>query len=201
MKNNNEFIRFEGGRFKLGETKEPVTVEPFGMSAYLVTNHEYEEFDSKHQRNKYSDQDDQPVVNVSWQDAVDYCRWLSKKTDNVYHLPTEAEWEFAASGGGQREYPWGNEQPTPERANYANNLGKTSPVGSYPDGATPEGLYDMAGNVWEWCADWYDTHKYSRVIRGGAFVNHPDLLCCAIRLRNLPHNRDVIVGFRVVCGL
>jgi len=213
----NRFVRFEGGRFSLGEIelfgrlkgkkfkmKKTVDIKPFEMSIYPVTNGEYEEFDPSHRekRNEYSDQKDQPVVYVSWDEAVKYCRWLNEKMGDNYRLPTEAEWEFAASGGGKRQYPWGNGEPTPERANYyKSKIGKTTPVGSYPLGMTSEGLFDMAGNVWEWCADWYDKEKQSRVVRGGAFVvDRPDLRC-SNRVKNDPHNRGDIVGFRVVRGV
>jgi len=95
------FIYFKGGSFQIGETGQKVEIKPFEMSNFLVTNIEYEKFDPAHRkkRNKYSHQDDQPVIYVSWQDAVNYCQWLSRQTDKQYSLPTEAEWEFAASGG------------------------------------------------------------------------------------------------------
>ena len=198
-------VSFQGGTFQLSETGKTVEVNPFAMSIYPVTNREYEEFDPSHRekRDKYSDQDDQPVVYVSWEDANSYCQWLSKETGRNFRLPTEAEWEFAASGGGQRKYPWGNEGPSPKLANYfASEIGKTTPVGSYPLGKTPEGLFDMAGNVWEWCDDWYDEDKKEpgRVVRGGSFGNNQNDLRCAARLRlNSPDDRAVHWGFRVVC--
>jgi len=195
-----DFIRIEGGTFKLGETGKEVTVEPFEMGVFPVTNREYEEFDPQHGRCSYSDQDNQPVVYVSWEDAVKYCQWLSEKTGRQYRLPTEAEWEYAASGGGKREYPWGDEEPTPKRANYyASKIGKTTPVGSYLP--TPEGLYDMAGNVWEWCSDWYDAEEITRVLRGGSFNLIPVVLRCAFRYRFNPHDRLNFFGFRVVRGV
>jgi len=179
-----------------------IEMPSFYLAKHPVTNREYEEFDPAHKdiRDQYSDQDDQPAIYVSWEDANNYCKWLSKKIGKKYRLPSEAEWEFAASGGGKREYPWGNEKPTPERANYDSNLGKTTPVGSYPLGMTPEGLFDMAGNVWEWCSDWYDKDKDRRVVRGGSWYAFEDLLPCSFRLRNDPVYRDAVVGFRVSFG-
>jgi len=180
-----------------------IEMPSFYLAKYPVTNLEYEQFDPAHKekRNEYSDQDDQPAIYVSWEDANNYCKWLSKKTGKKYRLPTEAEWEFAASGGGKREYPWGNEKPTPERANYDPNLGKTAPIGSYPLGMTPEGLFDMAGNVWEWCADWYDKNpKNGHVVRGGSWFLTVFNLLCSYRLWNYPVYRYSYVGFRVACG-
>ena len=197
-----DFIHFNGGTFRLGETGTEVIVKPFEMGIVSVTNLDYEEFDPQHckKRNEYSDRGDQPVVNVSWEYAIRYCQWLSEKTGIEHRLPTEAEWEYAASGGGKREYPWGDEEPTPERANYsASKIGKTTPVGSYPP--TPEGLFDMAGNVWEWCGDWYDKGEIYRVLRGGSFNYGPDYLRCANRVRYYPHFRYFYVGFRVVRGV
>jgi len=198
------FVYFKGGKFKMGDTGKTTEVKPFEIAIKPVTNREYEEFDPSHRekRDKYSDQDDQPVVYVSWEDTNKYCQWLSKKTGQNYRLPIEAEWEFAASGGGTREYPWGNEEPTPEHANYnESKIGKTTPVGSYPLGLTPEGLFDMAGNVWEWCADWYDESKDSRVLRGGAFGNVREILRCAVRGWLNPLSRIDNFGFRVVRAL
>jgi len=196
-----KMIKFPGGTFRLGETGEEVSVKPFAMCIYEVTNAEYEALFPEHQRCEYSDQDNQPMVYVRWEEAVAYCQRLSEQTGKLYRLPTEAEWEFAASGGGQRMYPWGNEKPSPKLANYYNSrIGKTTPIGSYPLGATPEGLHDMAGNVWEWCGDQFDEEQGGRVVRGGSFCDFQYVLRCAARYWVNLHYRLSLVGFRLVCG-
>jgi formylglycine-generating enzyme required for sulfatase activity/energy-coupling factor transporter ATP-binding protein EcfA2 len=148
--------------------------------------------------------EDQPVVGVSWYGARAYCLWLSmlesggEKT-TLYRLPTEQEWEYSAAGSEGRIYPWGNTpEPTSKHANYGENEGATTPVGRYPDGATPEGLYDMAGNVWEWMDDWYDSDKKRKALRGGSWGNAPENLRCRARLNYIPDLRYISLGFRVV---
>ena len=153
--------------------------------------------------------DDQPVVSISWYAARAYCLWLSLLESNgevsvLYRLPTEKEWEYAAAGKKGRQYPWGNAEPTKMLANYDSNEGATTPEGRYPDGATPEGLYDMAGNVWEWMEDWYDKNtsdeyiSSARALRGGSWGNIPGDLRCAARSGGRPAVGSGGVGFRVV---
>lgn len=152
--------------------------------------------------------EDQPVVRVTWFDAVTYCHWLAELHKNdpqsalhnpqfTYRLPTEQEWEWAASGG-KRKYPWGDEEPDETRANYGGNVGQTTPVGAYPAGATPEGLMDMAGNVWEWMENWYDKDEDWRALRGGSWGNAAGDLPCAARSNVNPALHWVYLGFRVV---
>jgi formylglycine-generating enzyme required for sulfatase activity len=100
-------------------------------------------------------QDSQPVVCVNWHGAQAYCEWVGAR------LPTEAEWEYAARGSQGHIYPWGNDAPSCDRANYGDCVGGTTVTGSYPSGATWCGALDMAGNVWEWVADWYDENYYA----------------------------------------
>jgi serine/threonine protein kinase/formylglycine-generating enzyme required for sulfatase activity len=107
-----------------------------------------------------------PVVYVTWAKADAYCNWLAVETGWDVHMPTEAQWEKAASwdpiAGVKYRYPWGDDDPTPALLNYQDSgLGRTTPVGSYPLGASPYGALDMAGNVWEWVADWYGQDYYA----------------------------------------
>ena len=101
------------------------------------------------------------MVNVSWDDAVDFCRWLSEATHRSFRLPSEAEWEKAARGSDGRIYPWGNQAPDEKRCNFGTKVGDTTPVGKYPDGASPCGALDMAGNVWEWTGSIYKPYPYA----------------------------------------
>ena len=147
--------------------------------------------------------DNQPVVSITWYAARSYCLWLSLvesegKHPDLYRLPEETEWEYAAAGKEGRTYPWGETDPAPKLANYNSNEGATTSVGSYPDGATPEGLYDMAGNVWEWMENWYDDDKNRKTLRGGSWYLDAELLACSSRGILNPSFWSNSYGFRVV---
>ncbi len=176
-----------------------------GFSDYLREQKELStRFRSRLDEDKRFNKEEQPVIGVSFYDARAYCLWLSLLETNcsnasLYCLPTEIEWEYAAGGKESRRYPWGKEEPSPSRANFNEYERATTPVGRYPKGATPEGLYDMAGNVWEWMADWYDENKGWRSLRGAYYNSKPDALRCSARGYDYPRSwGGVNVGFRVI---
>jgi formylglycine-generating enzyme required for sulfatase activity len=161
------------------------------------------------------------VVNVSWYDARDYCQWLSEVTGRGYGLPSEAEWEKGARGTDGRIYPWGNQWDATRCNSFESRLGKTTSVHAYPQGASPYGILDMAGNEWEWTRSLWGRsverpdHRYPyratdgrenvaagqeelRVLRGGAFDGSPRRARCASRYGDAPNYRYWSVGFRVV---
>jgi len=151
----------------------------------------------------------QPVVGVTWYAASAYCLWLSMLEGSTtrYRLPTAIEWEWAAGGKREtipqkvRDYPWPDDEGdiSVRLANYNGNVGATTPVGSYPDGATPEGLYDMAGNVWEGTDSWWDEKTRSfRVLRGGSWNFTAEYCRSADRGGDHPGGRSSGVGFRLV---
>jgi formylglycine-generating enzyme required for sulfatase activity len=221
-KDGTSMLLVPGGEFTMGSgsAMRQVQLDAFYMDKYEVTASRYEKFlraggrrepDNWHAVNLPKD-GNRPVTGVDWADAVAYCRWAGKR------LPTEAEWEKAARGTDGRLYPWGNEPPNPRLANYrkddsysSSSDGGVADVGSYEGGKSPYGLYDMAGNVWEWVADWYDDEYYrhgptrnppgpdsgdEKVVRGGSWSFQALSLLTVSRLWFAPTMRAGFVGFR-----
>ncbi|MFZ4525904.1 MAG: SUMF1/EgtB/PvdO family nonheme iron enzyme [Chlorobium sp.] len=165
-------------------------------------------FRSEYDEDRKFGAEDQAVVGITWYAAQAYCLWLSLFEPNQppYRLPSEIEWEWAAGGKRGttaekvRQYPWSDEKGEPDSslANFNQTIGATTPVGNYPDGATPEGLYDMAGNVWEWMDNHYKTNTSAHALRGGSWDDLPGFLCCSARYYFHPTYKNGSFGFRVV---
>ncbi|QYX34248.1 formylglycine-generating enzyme family protein [Sphaerospermopsis torques-reginae ITEP-024] len=237
-------VYISGGTFLMGapESEEGssdderpqhyVTVKPFYMGKYTITQEQWEKvvYSCPTVKNwldphpSYFKGDKLPVEQVSWHDAVEFCARLSKKTGRQYRLPSEAEWEYACRAGSAKPFAFGDTITT-DVVNYDGNYtygnaskGKyreqTTAVGNFKPNAF--GLYDMHGNVWEWCADtWHhsyngapsdgsawknDNDNQYPLLRGGSWSNNPPNCRSANRSRVTPDNRNRNVGFRVVCG-
>lgn len=219
------------GAFEMGDdndkncAKHKVYLSGFWMSVYCVTNAQYAKFievtgHRPPNKPKYGTQvwmgkqfsrekALHPVLNISWDDAHEYSLWARCQ------LPTEAQWEKAAKGPKELIYPWGNDWHQ-EKCNSFHNRGTESivPVHGYPEGVSSYGCYNLSGNVWEWCADWYGNdyyhssiqrdpkgpiHGQMRVLRGGSVGNvDPIAFRCANRGKNNPGDHHDSYGFRLV---
>ena len=235
-KTGSEMVLIPAGEFTMGDNtaahatglpmyeerpEHIVYLDAFYMDRYEVTNEQYRRFMEATNREKQPkywgderyNKPSYPVVGVDWLDARDYCQWAGTR------LPTEAEWEKAARGTvNTRKFPWGDEMPDAGgiyRANYAvkeDGYKYTAPVGSFPEGASPYGLLDMAGNVEEWVADYYDKRYYTtgpivnpkgpakatmhRGLRGGAFISNPRYMRTSFRAYDFQDHTTDKIGFR-----
>lgn len=209
--------------FEPEQPSHPVKIDTFYIDKYEVTHAEFKEYLQKQNRSAELSQlptppgENHPVTGVSWMQADSYCRWAGKE------LPTEAQWEMAARDRDRRIYPWGWEPPDGSRANFcgtkcekeskdgSDGYTTTAPVGSYENGKSKSGVYNMAGNVREWVRDWYDAKVYTRanrsnpynekesehrVVRGGSWASVPPSLRSAYRGFRRPDARDDKTGFR-----
>jgi formylglycine-generating enzyme required for sulfatase activity len=238
-----ELVAISPGAFSMGlanarPEEQPVhtiEIDAFEIGRYEVTNKEYEVFanatgyvtQSEKENSSVtwrsyftSERENYPVVLVSWQDANAYCKWLSDVTNKNFRLPTEAEWEYAARGGATTKYPWGDEID-PDQANYDSEqkrgliagvaLENVEPVDSYE--ANGYGLFNVSGNVAEWCQDWYEEDYYKKspsknpqgsekglfkVIRGGGWASQADACRISRRNSNSPTFAVPYLGFRIV---
>ena len=210
------FVRIPAQSFLMGsEDSRPdespvhrVSIEAFELGEYQVRNSEYEAFADTTSHAPppapFSDPE-QPVVGVSWFEAVRYCEWLSGVSGRRVRLPTEAEWECAARGGAEGlHYPWGDELPSQDDASGPRAVGRRA--------ANAYGLYDICANVHEWCSDWYAANYYAispgrdprgpdkglrRVSRGGSWRHQIQFSRCAARSSIPPEFRYADYGFRV----
>lgn len=224
-----DMVLIPKGEFTMGsnehadETKHQVVLDPYWIDKYETSNARYRQFmkATSHAAPAYWDDPrlnkaNQPVVGVSWTDANTFCKWEGKR------LPTEAEWERAAKGpDGERHYPWGHSIDS-NKANYGQNVGRTAPVDSYPEGVSGYGVYNMAGNVFEWVDDWYDPTYYKgsialnpkgadrgynfanqgpvKVLRGGSWLAPETSLHTSHRFWNQPDNNSYGVGLGFRCA-
>lgn len=232
-----EMLLVPSGAFQMGSdardaapNERPVTqvtVTRFYLSRHLITNAQYEVFDPDHIRKRAPGSGEHhPVVYVSSADAMKFCQWLSARDKRRYRLPTEAEWEYAARGNDGRRYPWGDQDGRGDLANFADSntvfawsardiddgYPESSPVGSFPRGASPFGMEDMAGNVWEWCSDFVAPYNgkpkvnprgpisgAQRIYRGGSWKSRFQSLRATTRGSNVPTFSCNDLGFRIAC--
>ncbi len=211
-------VYIPGGKFVLGsdsgnedETpQQEMVLSAFNIDLYPVTNAEYKAFVSasghaapRHWKDgtPAAGLENHPVVWVTWADAEAYCAWAGKR------LPTELEWEKAARGDDGRQYPWGDVFDAALCNSKESNIKTTSPVGNYPQGVSPYGLFDIAGNVWEWTADWYEGYRGTlyelsrygqqfRVLRGGSWYDGQDQVRTTTRKSFDPNQGFSTIGFR-----
>jgi formylglycine-generating enzyme required for sulfatase activity len=232
-----EMLLITSGSFSMGSEKSdataqeqpvtPVTLGCFYMAQFPITNAQYEMFDKAHssKRGPWAD-DHHPVIYVNARDAEKFCQWLSIREGRKYRLPTEAEWEFAARGSEGRTFPWGEQLDAGHYANFADSrtsfawrevriddgFAETSPIGAFPRGASPFGIEEMAGNVFEWCLDCFEAYKGKprvnprgplpgprRIYRGGSWKSRSSSLRASARHFNMPDYSSNDVGFRIVC--
>jgi formylglycine-generating enzyme len=222
-----DMVNVKGGTFLSGKNKEElvplpphsVTLSSFKISKYEVTVAQYRAFCLSTGNQMPNEPvwgwiDNHPIVNVNHYDAVAYCDWLSSKYSDNYRLPTDAEWEYAARGGSKSKgFIYSGSNDFGEVGwSYENSGGTTQAVGSKKPNEL--GLYDMSGNVWEWCLDWDGEYSDSpttnprgpadgihREIRGGCWYEPTAVCRVTYRMHNLPQFRGVGNGFRVVCSL
>ncbi|MFY9227615.1 MAG: formylglycine-generating enzyme family protein [Blastocatellia bacterium] len=224
-----ETIAIPAGQFMMGSEAEEeipkeeqprhnVSLKAFEIGRLEVTNAQYADFvkatgyeNQKWQETNSERVSNMPAMAVSWEDAQVYCKWLSDITQKTYRLPTEAEWEYAAGGAQSVKFSWGNPWD-PTQANVAGEKKAITQSASYS--ANAFGLYDMSGNVWEWCEDFFDAEFYknsptenpvksseeskSRVQRGGAWNSGEKYVRISFRSRNGQTVRSETTGFRVV---
>jgi formylglycine-generating enzyme required for sulfatase activity len=216
--NLQNMVFLEGGSFLMGSSEAPeeapefeAEVEAFYIDAYPVTNREFAVFlkdtgrdEPKFWRHALYNGPEQPVAGVTWAEAQAYAAWAGKE------LPTERQWEYAARGKQNRRYPWGNQEPDPTRCNYGEHLNMPSIITMHEEGCTPEGVFDLAGNLDEWTQSPYQSYEAGgsvdegetgplrKVVRGGSWRSSAKELRCSARRGLFPESQLPTVGFRCV---
>jgi formylglycine-generating enzyme required for sulfatase activity len=218
-------VYIPAGEFTMGsidgeDNEKPehkVYLDGYWIGKFPVTFEQYDKYCEETAEKKPNDEGwgrgKRPVINVTRDEAKVYCEWLNDKTSLVFKLPTEAQWEKAARCTDGRKYPWGNFFHIHKCNSKELDLGKTSPVGEFLEGVSPYGCLDMSGNVWEWCADFFDEKYYekspaknpegaatgsgNRVVRGGANNSTKENLRTSSRGYSEPTNRHMYRGFRL----
>jgi len=208
---------FQADRHMLGpeDPAHEVILDAYYIDLYEVTNADFKKYLEatgsktlpRYWKDAHFNQPTQPVVGTTWKEAQACCQSKNKR------LPTEAEWEKAARGKRPVKYPWGNEEPDKTRLNFNNQIGKTSPVGSFPEGKSDYGVFDLSGNVAEWVQDWHFPEYYLfspkenppgpdkghyKIIRGGNWKNNAEDVRLTYRNAIVPKARSKTVGFRCV---
>ncbi len=184
-----DFIPIPAGKFRFSIFKKTVRVEAFEIADFPVTLDQFPSLGN----NEVSRDGDSPVTNVSWDQAVQYCKWLSQATGSLIKLPSEMQWEYAAKAGQELEYATKDGKIT--KCNYNNHEQKTIHKGDRPN---PFEVYDMSGNVWEWCEDLDPILKDYRIVRGGSWIDPPEN--CRTTSRHSFHrsHTNLYTSFRVI---
>lgn len=221
-----EWVRIPAGEFLMGDNfnegeadespEHTVYLDEYYISKFEVTRDQYRKYCDATGKSYDWPQGLSPAIEVSWGDAAGFCWWFSAKTGENIHLPTEAQWEKAARGADQRRYPWGNSPPDENKAYFtASSTSRPIKTGidQRPEGQSPYGIYDMAGNAAEWCLDWYSPGYYTispernpvgppggsyRVLRGGSCRDDAAGIRSARRDFYDPGSKERFIGFRVV---
>lgn len=195
-----KMVNVEGGDFVMGETKESHTVPDFYICKYTVTQGDWKKLYDNPNDNPsgFKEGENYPVESVNWYDAMLYIMKLNKETELCFRLPTEAEWEFAARGGKKSQgYKFSGSDTIDDVAWYnVNSESKTHEVGTQKK-ANELGIYDMSGNVWEWCSGWSDDDRDRRVLRGGSWTYFAAGCCVSYRYYCNPQVRNFNLGFRL----
>ena len=224
-----DIIAIPGGKFLMGspdgegyddeKPQHEVTIQPFYIGKYPITQAQWEKVASLPKVNidlnskpSYFKGENLPVEQVSWLDAQEFCARLTKSTGKLYRLPSESEWEYACRAKTTTQYHFGD-NITDDLVNHDRKYRKTTEVGKFSPNAF--GLYDMHGNVWEWCQDnWYDNYintpidgsawtrqsSETKMLRGGSWYSYPDYCRSAFRYYDNFVSFNNFVGFRVVCA-